>query len=56
MHADNIVVLNAGRVAEEGDHASLIARAGIYARLWDTQSQLNEAARTLLEAEKRAKT
>ncbi len=32
-HADHIVVLDAGRVAEEGTHDTLIARGGIYASL-----------------------
>jgi subfamily B ATP-binding cassette protein MsbA len=31
--ADRIVVLDAGRIAETGKHADLIAASGIYARL-----------------------
>jgi ABC-type multidrug transport system fused ATPase/permease subunit len=31
--ADRIVVLEHGRVVEEGSHATLLARAGVYARL-----------------------
>ena len=32
-HAHRIVVLDAGRVAEQGSHAELLARGGLYARL-----------------------
>ncbi len=35
---DRIVVLDQGRVAEEGAHAKLIAAGGLYARLWGRQS------------------
>jgi subfamily B ATP-binding cassette protein MsbA len=32
-HAGRIVVLDQGRVVEEGSHASLLARSGVYAKL-----------------------
>jgi ATP-binding cassette subfamily B protein len=35
---DRIVVLDNGRIAEQGSHAELIARGGIYAKLWSHQS------------------
>jgi ATP-binding cassette, subfamily B, bacterial len=37
-HADRILVLTDGRVAEEGRHDQLVARGGIYADLWHVQS------------------
>jgi ATP-binding cassette subfamily B protein len=33
-HADRIVVMDAGQVAESGSHEELLARDGIYARMW----------------------
>ncbi len=41
-HADRIVVLSQGRVAETGTHAELLARNGIYAGLY--RNQFNEVA------------
>ena len=32
-HADRIVVMDAGRVVEQGPHAALLAAGGLYARL-----------------------
>ena len=36
---DRLVVLDHGRIAEEGGHAALLARGGTYARLWQHQSR-----------------
>ena len=35
---DRLVVMDKGRVAEEGSHQALIERGGLYARLWSHQS------------------
>jgi ABC-type multidrug transport system fused ATPase/permease subunit len=36
--ADRIVVLDEGRIAETGDHASLVEKGGIYSQLIGAQS------------------
>jgi ATP-binding cassette subfamily B multidrug efflux pump len=35
---DRLVVLDAGKIVEEGTHAELLARGGHYAQLWERQS------------------
>jgi len=35
---DRLLVMDQGRVVEEGSHAELLARGGLYARLWAHQS------------------
>ena len=35
---DRLIVLDQGRIVEQGDHRTLLANGGLYARLWAHQS------------------
>ena len=37
--ADNIIVLDSGRVAEQGTHDKLVKTGGLYARMWKDYNQ-----------------
>ncbi|MFN0219914.1 MAG: ABCB family ABC transporter ATP-binding protein/permease [Hyphomicrobium sp.] len=59
IHADTILVLEAGEVAEQGTHADLIEKGGLYASLWARQRQAEKAREDLahaLEEERAAET
>jgi ATP-binding cassette subfamily B protein len=45
--ADEIIVLDQGRIAERGTHGELLAREGLYASMWNRQREA-EAARERL--------
>ena len=45
-NADSIVVMNAGRIVEQGSHAELLARRGFYYDLYS--SQFTEAFETVV--------
>lgn len=40
MDADEIMVLENGKIGESGTHDELLKKKGLYARLWDTQNRL----------------
>ena len=40
MHADRIIVIEGGRIVQEGTHESLVGTDGMYRRLWQVQNQL----------------
>ncbi|WP_298595363.1 ABCB family ABC transporter ATP-binding protein/permease [Zoogloea sp.] len=43
MNADEIIVLDQGRIIERGRHAELLARGGAYAQMWALQLEEREA-------------
>jgi subfamily B ATP-binding cassette protein MsbA len=44
QRADQIVVMDRGRIVEQGSHAALLARGGLYRRLYELQFRDGDAA------------
>ena len=47
IHADNIIVLDQGKIVEQGTHMELLAKGGLYASLWQRQREADEARERL---------
>ena len=45
--ADEIIVLDQGRIAERGTHSQLLAANGLYASMWNRQREAQEAREKL---------
>ena len=50
IHADEIIVLDDGVIVERGTHGELLARAGLYAGMWNRQQEAEAAREKLREA------
>ncbi|QLH39695.1 MAG: ABC transporter ATP-binding protein/permease [Defluviicoccus sp.] len=56
IDADQILVLDAGRVVERGTHVELLAASGRYAEMWAKQQQVEEARIALTQAVEQERT
>lgn len=47
-HADQIIVLDKGRVVEQGHHDALLAKQGLYAQMWEQQARVDNDSREVV--------
>ncbi len=50
VNADEILVLEKGKIAERGTHADLLAKDNVYARMWERQQEVRRAEETLAQS------
>jgi ATP-binding cassette, subfamily B, heavy metal transporter len=51
VRADEIIVLDKGRIAERGTHQVLLAKGGLYASMWNRQREADAAREKLAEVD-----
>ncbi len=51
VDAEEIIVLDGGKIAERGTHDRLLRKKGIYAAMWNRQREADQARRVLTQAE-----
>jgi ABC-type transport system involved in cytochrome bd biosynthesis fused ATPase/permease subunit len=56
MHADNILVLEDGKIVESGTNAELLERGGIYKRIYDMQMAMPDELKEELTKEQTKET
>ena len=54
VDADEILVMDHGRIVERGSHRVLLERGGIYAQMWALQQREREQDREVMQVSSRA--